>query len=93
MKPQSTPPTPPPVPGGYCPTDDGLIWRHVTDTTMPNLWVASREGRDAGMVQRPPNSNGDRNYWRAYAGTGHTSRLIGHRSSREAAMLLVERSV
>jgi hypothetical protein len=65
----------------------------VNGTSIPNLWVVSLEGKDMGMVDKPRDTGGDRNYWRAYHGTGHSVRFLGHRSTRSGAMSLVEKSI
>ncbi len=68
-------------------------WRKLSrgESSVPNHYVLRRNGRDVGQIDRPPNSNTDRNAWRAYAGIGYAARFIGHAWSKAAAAAMVER--
>lgn len=67
-----------------------LEWKKVQGTALANLLVVSRNGVELGFIEKPEDSDGDVNAWRAYVGIGARALFIGHRWTRISAEALVE---
>ena len=53
---------------------------------LKNLHVAfDGDGKSMGMIEKPVDSEGVKNYWRMYIGVGENSRFIGHAVNKKEA--------
>lgn len=71
-------------------TNTKLDWKEVRGTSLANLNVVSRNGIELGFIEKPNDTDGDVNAWRAYVGIGERARFIGHRQTKSGAQAFVE---
>ena len=74
-----------------------ISWKKINKgpgQSLANLYVAViPNGLEIGMIQKPVDSDGCKNAWRAFDGIGDRARFVGHAWSMGEAKALVLKSI
>lgn len=70
-----------------------FTWKIIPSRTLANLHVLSKDGMEIGFIQKPRDTQTDKNAWRAFNGIGERANFTGHAWSIERAKALVEAHV
>ena len=64
-----------------------VTFNRVKQQSLPNLYVASKDGVDVGFIYKPTDSKSDKNAWRCYVGIGDSAKFLHHTWKKDVAMM------
>ena len=74
-------------------TMKNVQFKRVKNQSLPNLYVASKDGVAVGFIYKPTDSVSDRNAWRSYVGIGDSAKFLYHTWDMNDAMEAVKLAV
>ena len=74
-----------------------MNWKHIPrepgKQSLHNLHVLMNGNVELGFVEKPKDTRGCANAWRAYKGTGSSAEFLGHNWTKVDAQRRVEQSI
>ena len=70
-----------------------VTFNRVKNQSLPNLYVATKDGVTVGFIYKPTDSKSDRNAWRSYVGIGDKAQFLYHTWDMNDAMEAVKLAV
>ena len=64
-----------------------VTFTRVKQQSLPNLYVATKDGVKVGFIYKPTDTKSDRNAWRSYVGIGDSAKFLYHTWNMNDAMM------
>lgn len=65
-------------------------WQKISSKCLTNLWVLFVDDMPVGMIDKPADRRGDKNFWRLYRGVGENNEFMCHTATKTDAIRLME---
>ena len=70
-----------------------VTFKRVKQQSLPNLYVATKDGVKVGFIYKPTDTKSDKNAWRCYVGIGDSAKFLYHTWKKDDAMEAVKLAV
>jgi len=68
-------------------TMNKVTFKRVKQQSLPNLYVATKDGVKVGFIYKPTDTVSDKNAWRCYVGIGDSAKFLYHTWKKNVAMM------